>query len=171
MTLLRLRHLVLTAVAVAVLVAIALSAVDPSGSRVRLTWTVPAGLGALALVMLAAGWPVRQWNRQLGRRRAARTGGREAAAALRRIDPLRATRVLALARASAFAGAALAGAYAGIAVLTAPTAEFAPRRARLVLALLAAVGAAALSVVGVLVERWCRVPPEDQDDPRGPLAL
>jgi hypothetical protein len=186
------RQLVLVALVAGVLSYVLSSVVDPSGSLVRLTWTVPAGLAALAAVMVAAGWPVRRWTRSARERGAAGRGvpaprpGRDAlhpgdlhpgdlqpgdlgAGALaarpgdlRRIDPLRATRVLALARASAFAGAAMVGAYAAIALLTAPTASAEPRVERLVIALVAVLAAAALSVAGVVVERWCRVPPDER---------
>jgi MFS family permease len=177
----RVGRLLLVALAAFVLSWITSSLLDPTGTLVRLTWTVPVGLLALAAAMVAAGWPVRRWTRSLPARRA-RAGGAGGAgrvvpaqggaalpagaaagapAGLRRLDPLRATRVLALARASAVAGAAMAGAYAALAALTAPTATVEPRVERLVLALLAVLAAAALAAAGVVVERWCRVPPDD----------
>lgn len=183
------RWLLLVALVAGVLSWVVSSLLDPDGTLVRLTWTVPAGLLALAAAMLAAGWPVRRWTRGVRHRGPGAGGaagpgtgarrpvpgqgsGPEVAGAgaaavrpgdLRRIDPLRATRVLALARASAVAGAAMAGAYAAIALLTAPTAYAEPRAERLLLALLAVLAAAALSVTGVVVERWCRVPPDDDE--------
>lgn len=179
MSLLAVRQLVLVALVAGVLSYVLSSVVDPAGSLVRLTWTVPAGLAALAAVMVLAGLPVRRWTRASAERRptpgsgAAGSGtppvrgsdGAGVAAArpgdMRRLDPLRATRVLALARASAFAGAAMAGAYAALALLTAPSAAAEPRAERLLIALVAVVAASALSVAGVVVERWCRVPPGD----------
>ncbi len=172
-------QLALVAVVALVLTWVLSSVVDPTGSLVQLTWTVPAGLAALAGAMVVAGWPVRRWTRTgtgrggapttaggrgavvPGQRRGAEPVGALAARSrdVRRLDPLRATRVLALARASAFSGAATAGAYAAVALLTAPTAQAEPRLERLVLAALAVVAAAALSLAGVVVERWCRVPP------------
>ena len=38
------------------------------------------------------------------------------------------------------------------------------RRTTLLLALLAAVAAVAISVAGLVVQRWCRVPPSDDED-------
>lgn len=181
MSLLVWRRLVLVAVVALVLTWVLSSVVDPTGSLVQLTWTVPAGLAALAGAMVVAGWPVRRWTRAPRGGAPTRPGGRGAVIPgqtrgvepvgavaarpgdLRRLDPLRATRVLALARASAFSGAATAGAYAAIALLTAPTAQVEPRLERLVLALLAVLAATALCVAGVVVERWCRVPPGSDD--------
>ena len=42
------------------------------------------------------------------------------------------------------------------------------RRTRLILALVAAVAAVAVSVAGLVVQRWCRVPPGDDDPDRPP---
>lgn len=80
----------------------------------------------------------------------------------RRVDPLAAARMLALAKAAAHAGALLLGCYAGLALFLLPDAGLTLRRGRLVLALLSVLAALALTGSGLLLERVCRVdPPED----------
>jgi len=146
------------AVVAAVVGWVVLGAVDRSDlGPLRVPWTAPVGLLALAGVVLAAGRPVRRWVR----------GARD-----RPLDPLRAARTLVLARATAVTGVALVGAYAAVVLLLLPTADVEPRRERLVLSLVALLAAGALAGAGVLVERWCRLPPDDdQDEGRGGAAL
>jgi hypothetical protein len=48
-----------------------------------------------------------------------------------------------------------------------PTADIEARRGRIVLAAVAALTAVALAVAGVVVERWCRLPPSDRDEHSG----
>jgi hypothetical protein len=77
------------------------------------------------------------------------------------IDPFYAMRVLLLAKASGLAGALLVGAAAAFLVYavsrtgTVATPAFWPD-------VLTGVGALALCVVGLVVEWWCRIPPEDR---------
>jgi hypothetical protein len=107
-------------------------------------WSVTALMLAMAAAILAAAWPVRQYVK--GRRR--------------RIDPLRAASVVALAKACALAGAALTGLYLAMAVLS-----LAERHSLTALAQpwqeIAAVGAAiVLTIAGRVGEWFCRLPPE-----------
>lgn len=176
MRLTRPSHLLAVAVAVGALAWVASSVLDPGGTSLRLTWWVPVGLLAVAAAVAAAGWPVRRLTRAVGRESGLRDSGpRSSHASLEpapvpsgvrgvrpsdrhRVDPQRATQVLALARAAAFLGAGLAGAYLAVALLTAPTAVVDPRVQRLVLAVAATAASVAVSVCGVVVERWCRLP-------------
>jgi hypothetical protein len=86
-----------------------------------------------------------------------------------RINPLLVARYAVLAKASSLGGAIFAGAYGGIAVwaisersfLRAAEANVAPAIAGLV-------GAVALTVAGLFLERSCRVPPsEDEENDQG----
>lgn len=116
------------------------------GTYVPLPWTAVAGTAALALVVLALGTPVRRWV----------SGRRDHA-----LDPLVAARTVVLAKAAAYGGALLVGWYAAQALVILPDVVGA-RRTRLVLAALAAVASLGVSVAGFVVQRWCRVPPDDE---------
>jgi hypothetical protein len=87
--------------------------------------------------------------------------------ARRPVDPFFAMRVLVLAKASSLTGALLVGAAAALVAYSvsragsAATPGFWPD-------VLMGLGAVALGVAGLIVEWWCRIPPEDRSDPRGP---
>ena len=115
-----------------------------------LPWTAPAVMALLAGAVLASGWPVRQWTK----------GRRE-----RPLDPLRAARTVVLAKAAQYAGALLSGWYAAQVVVVLPTVDIEPRRNLLVRGLVSLLAAVTLWVVGWLVERWCRVPVDDDERP------
>lgn len=125
----------------------------------RVPWmTILFHLGA-AGVVVGYGWGVRSWQRRDDR----------SAPVRRRIDPLRATRTLALAQAAILTGSVLTGVWAGQALALLPDAGFAPFRPILARAALAAGSAFLLLVAGLVVQRWCRVrADENDDDPRGP---
>jgi hypothetical protein len=113
-----------------------------------LPWTAILGTAVLALAVISIGLPVRRWVR----------GDRD-----QPLDPLFAARAVVLAKAAAYGGAALAGWYVAQGLDLMPDIVGA-RRTKLALALLAAVAAAAVTVAGFVVQRWCRVPPSDDDD-------
>jgi hypothetical protein len=118
-----------------------------------LPWTTAVFIAALAGGVIAAGLPVRRW-----------VSGRRT----RPLNPLVATRTVVLAKAAAYGGALLAGWYGGQGLVLLPgLVEI--RRTRLVIAVVCAVTAILLAGCGLLVQRWCRVPPpDDQDHPDGP---
>jgi hypothetical protein len=116
----------------------------------QLPWTAVAAVLLLAVVVLVLGWPVRRWTR----------GHRD-----RPLDPLRAARTAALGQASALAGAALVGWYVGQVLHLLPDVAFPLPRASVVNLGVAAGASALLLVAGLVVERWCRLPPEDDDEP------
>jgi MFS family permease len=120
---------------------------DNGGTSLPLPWTAVAGTAALVAVVVAAGLPVRRWVR--GRRD-------------RPLDPLVAARTVVLAKAAAYGGSLLCGWYAAQALALAPD-LMGERLTRLVLALVAAVFAAGIAAAGLVVQRWCRVPPSDDD--------
>ena len=131
---------------------VGLDAWDGSGgSPLPLAWSAVAGTAVLVAVVIAAGLPVRNWVR--GRRD-------------RPLDPIVAARTAVLAKAAAYGGAVLTGWYLAQGLLVLPD-LVGERRDRFVLALIAAVAAVGVSVAGFVVQRWCRIPPDD-DDPRAP---
>ncbi|MGQ7295248.1 DUF3180 domain-containing protein [Quadrisphaera sp. KR29] len=148
---LRTRVLLSVAVVAGVLTWVVLDVVDGTGASVPLPWTVPVLLVVLALAVLSVGRPVRRWN--LGHRD-------------RPLDALRAARTVVVAQAAGVTGAALAGAYGGFVALLLPMLDIEVRRDRVLLALAALAASLLLLVAGVVVERWCRLPPDD-DAPGG----
>lgn len=115
-----------------------------------LMWRTTLTIALLAVAVFGVGWPVRQW-----------VNGDKS----RRIDALRAARTAALAKAASVAGALLAGLFTGWFVHYLPTAHIAARRSELVGAGADVVVSVLLLAAGLVVERYCRVPPSD-DDPR-----
>lgn len=116
-----------------------------------LPWTAVFGTLALVLVVIAAGLPMRRWQR---------TDPAERAGMPRPIDPLVAARTAVLAKAAVYGGALILGWYLGQGLILLPD-LLGDRRTRFVIAMIAAVCALALSGAGFLVQRWCRVPPDD----------
>ncbi|MDR2454916.1 MAG: DUF3180 domain-containing protein [Bifidobacteriaceae bacterium] len=121
--------------------------------RADVPWAVAALLIALAAGILLAAWPVRQYAK----------GNR------RRIDPLRAATILALAKSCSLAGAALLGLYLGMALVEALSLHSALAWTRLWQEAAAALAALALSAAGRIAEWFCRLPPEaGEAAPAGP---
>ena len=110
-----------------------------------LPWFAIIGMLVLAAVLLVLGWPIKKWN----------DGDRT-----KEIDPIQAARVAVMAKASALTGAGLAGWYlgnAGYYFLSAPGIRNDLAAGMLV----AMVSAAALMIVGLIVEGFCEIPPQD----------
>ncbi|MDR1117889.1 MAG: DUF3180 domain-containing protein [Bifidobacteriaceae bacterium] len=113
--------------------------------QVAVPWAVPVLLVLIAGGILAAAWPVRQYVK--GKRR--------------RVDPLRAASILALAKSCTLAGAALAGLYLGMVLIAAGELHSPAAWERLWQELAAAGAAALLSAAGRTAEWFCRLPPEE----------
>jgi Protein of unknown function (DUF3180) len=111
-----------------------------------LSWSAVIGTAAIVLAVIAAGLPVRRWVH----------GARD-----RVLDPMVAARTAVLAKAAAYGGALMVGWYLAQAVLVVPD-LVGTRRSRLIVALVAAAAAVAVSVAGFVVQRWCRIPPDDE---------
>lgn len=153
MSALRPARLLLVAAVVGVVSWSGLRLVEAGGGvLLPLPWTATAAMLVIAVAVVLAGRPVRRWTR----------GDRS-----KGIDALRAARVLVLARASAYSGAALVGFYLAQVALVAGDLAVEARRERFWLALVTVGGAVVMVVAGVVVERWCRLPPSDQDDAAG----
>ena len=110
-------------------------------------WTAPAGLLMLAGLVLVAAREVRRYVQ--GRRR-------------QPLSPLVAARIAVLSAASSYVGALLTGWYSAQAALIVPV-LVGERRERFVLAAVAAVAAILLAAAGMLGQRWCRRPPDPDD--------
>jgi hypothetical protein len=113
-----------------------------------LTWTAPAGVAALAVVVLVT------W---LGLRSRLRTPGR-------RPHPLSMARMAVLGKASAHVGPIVGGLYGGYALVLLPTLDIGDRRDRALLAGAAVLAALLLTAAGLFLERICRVRGSRDDD-------
>ncbi|MBD7951324.1 MULTISPECIES: DUF3180 domain-containing protein [Oerskovia] len=114
-------------------------------------WIVDVALVALAAAVFWAGWAVRSYLK--GRRPS--------------LDPLRAARTLVLAKAAALTGSLLAGWYLAQVVAVLGDLAIEARRDRAIAAGVAALCAVVLAVVGLVVEKFCQVPPDDTDPANG----
>ena len=137
-----------TLVAIALVVAAltwlgARTLVHHGGQVPEVGWLVVAVELLIAAVVFALGWTVRQYQR--GRRPD--------------LDPVRAARTAMLAKAAAYTGALLLGWYAGQGVFLVGDRVVPGNGRRALEAGLAAVGAVVLAVVGLVAERFCRIPP------------
>ena len=146
MNLLRPWRLLLAGVAVAVLVWLLLSRAQAQGmASLPVPWPTPVVLVVMTAGVLAAGRWVRTW-----------VVGRSS----RPPSALTAARIAVAAAAAGWAGALLFGWYGGQAAVLA-SALVGERSGRFVAATLAALASVALSVAGVVAQRWCRRPHDD----------
>jgi hypothetical protein len=118
-------------------------------------YSLPITLFGIGAVVIAVGWPIRQAVR---------------GTSTRRLDPFRSMRVLLLAKASTLAGSLLGGVALGLGLylLSRPVLPPVPS---LIAVGVTFVSAVALVVCGLLVEHWCRIPPEDDEDASAPAGL
>ncbi|MCU6480360.1 hypothetical protein QO003_002681 [Arthrobacter silviterrae] len=107
-----------------------------------------ATMGLIVAVCLILGFKVRRW----------RDGNRN-----KHLDPLLAARTLVLAQACAYAGAVLLGWHAGILLDQLPTISLRPDLAVIWHIVVMMGGGAAMVAAGLVVERFCKLPPEDTD--------
>ncbi|BDI23969.1 DUF3180 domain-containing protein [Herbiconiux sp. L3-i23] len=113
-------------------------------------FTFPISLVVIAGLVLLFGWPIRQVLRGKSRTR---------------LDPFRAMRVVLFAKASVLVGALLGGAAVGVAAHLIGRPVLA-QSDDLVRAVLSVVASAVAVVAGLVVEHWCTLPPDDEDDSR-----
>jgi ABC-type Fe3+-siderophore transport system permease subunit len=121
----------------------ALNVVPPA-----IPWTAPVGLFVVGALVGAIAWSTHQ---QIQVRR-------------ERMEPQRAVAFLVLGKASALGGALVAGGYLGYALSFVGRFEAEGPRERVVRSLVAIVGGVGLMVAGLLLERACRVPHDEDDD-------
>lgn len=118
-------------------------------------WTAPAALFVIAALV---GGLARSTHQRIQVRQ-------------ERIESERAVAFLVLGKASALAGAAIVGGYLAFAVIFVGRWEADGPRERVIRSLIAVVGALALCVTGLLLERACKVPgAEDDDEPDAGIA-
>lgn len=121
----------------------ALDVVPPS-----IPWSAPVGLLVVGALVGALAWTTHQ---QIQVRRA-------------RVEPQRAVALLVLGKASALGGALVGGGYLGYALSFVGRFEAEGPRERVIRSLVAVVGGLALGVAGLLLERACRVPFDDDEE-------
>lgn len=114
----------------------------------------PGWVGVGVMVLLGGGLLVAGW--QVRRVRDGRSDGS--------VTALRAARTLVLAQAAALTGSVLVGWYTANVLALLPDADVPSQRAHLAPFAVHAVVAAVLAVAGMVVQRWCRVRPRDEDD-------
>ena len=113
----------------------------------------PAALVAIAVVVAATlvlGLRVRRW----------RNGRRD-----RQLDPLAAARTVVLAQAISYAGALLLGWHAAVFLALLPLWSLRPGHTPTWSALAVGIGGGIMVAVGLTVERFCKLPPDDKDGP------
>jgi NADH:ubiquinone oxidoreductase subunit 5 (subunit L)/multisubunit Na+/H+ antiporter MnhA subunit len=151
---LRLAALALIGVALGLLGFAATELSDRASSTTPvLPYSALASMGVIAAFTLALGIRVLRWRNEEKR--------------TRMIDPIFAARTLVLAHACAYAGAVLLGWHAGVVANQIPV--WAVRATSpVVLQAIAMMGGGVIMVaIGLLVERFCRIPPEDTDEAEG----
>lgn len=110
-------------------------------------WLVDIAILALAGAVFSAGWAVRSY--QKGKRPS--------------LDGVRAARTLVLAKAAALTGALLGGWYLAQVLVVLGDLAIEPRRERAVAAGIAVLCSVVLAVVGLVVEKFCELPPSDEN--------
>ena len=111
-------------------------------------WTAPIGLILVAALVGALAYSTYQ-RIQVRRER---------------IEPSRAVAFLVMGKASALAGAVVAGGYFAYALLFVTRLDAAGPRDRVIRSAVTVLAGVALCVAGLLLERACKVPREDDDD-------
>ena len=111
-----------------------------------------ASMGVIAAVTLVLGIRVLRW----------RNGHRT-----RMLDPIFAARTLVLAHACAYAGAVLLGWHGGVIAEQVPLLTSRITTPVVQTAVLMIAGGVVMVAIGFIVERFCRIPPEDLDDEEG----
>ena len=125
--------------------------IGQGGSPPQVPWTVAAVLAVLAGIVLWLGFAVRAYQR--GKRPD--------------LDPIRAARTAVLAKAACYSGALLAGWYGAQSLVLVGDLANEPLRSGALSAGAATLAAVALAVVGVVVERFCRLPPPSDGERAG----
>ncbi|GAA8850985.1 hypothetical protein DUHN55_36190 [Helicobacter pylori] len=113
----------------------------------RIGWLTAVLLVGMAVIVVAAGR--RMWRMRRGRTH---------------VPPIVAERILRLSQASALTGAVIGGLYLGQAVTLAPDIGYAGRGHLALVWAVAGLAALLLTGAGLLVQSWCRVDDDREDD-------
>lgn len=124
--------------------------------------TALATMGVIVAITLILGIRVLKWRNSLNGTGAG-TGTKNGTRKRPVLDPLLAARTLVLAQACAYAGTVLLGWHVGIFLDQLRIWSLRSDQAITWLALAMAGGGLVMIVVGLLVERFCKIPPEDGD--------
>lgn len=145
----RVRVAVLVALAVGLVSWLLWNLVTGDGMLVpRPSWLAAGLLVGMAAFVVGFAWPVRSYL---------------ASRSTRRLDPLRAARVVVLAQAATLTGAAAAGWYAGQLAVVAGDLSLVANESRLWrLSILVGAGVV-LCLAGLVGQHWCRVDPPSED--------
>ncbi|MET4145312.1 DUF3180 domain-containing protein [Arthrobacter sp. UYCo732] len=111
--------------------------------------TALATMSVIVVITLVLGIRVLQWRNSTKRKKA--------------LDPILAARTLVLAQACAYAGTVLLGWHVGIFLDQLRIWNLRSDQGLTWVAIAVAAGGLVMIVVGLLVERFCRIPPEDSD--------
>jgi hypothetical protein len=122
---------------------------DRGGVLPPLSWSAPAGLLALGVVVLVTALGLRSRLRRDDKRP----------------HPLSMVQMAVLGKASAHVGPIIGGLYGGYALVLLPTLDIGDRRERAVLAGAAVLASLLLTAAGLFLERTCRVRHDRDDDP------
>lgn len=149
MSVLRPLYLLLFFVVAVVLGWVAQQLVVSAGRSVPiLNWTALPTMGGVSALTLAMGIRVRRYTQ--GKLKS-------------RLDPIAAARTLILAQASAYAGTLIAGWHVGIAAQLLGATGFGSAAVRSSLLMIGA--GVVMVIVGLIVEKFCKVPPDDPSSP------
>jgi hypothetical protein len=169
MTPVRRRDLVVLAVGLAVAAWLLVSSFY--GEIQALDWWLPLPLGALAVAEALGARTLRARLAALREARSPRSGevtARPAPVPVRPVEPMLVARVAVLAQASAYVGAVIAGIWAGVlAYVGASVGRLQDAASDSVTAVLGVVCASGLVAAALWLESVCRVPPDENDPPRG----
>ena len=115
----------------------------------RIPWSAPIGLVVFGALVGALAWSTHQ---RLQVRR-------------ERMEPQRAVAFLVLGKASALAGAVVAGGYLAFALMFLTRLDAATPRDRVVRSAVAVVAGVGVMIAGLRLERACKVPEDEDDEP------
>ena len=142
------RVVLLTAAGVTIVGALLLRLLDGQGVHLpQVAWVEPIAILVLAAVIFWMGWAVRSYQK-----------GRKPD-----LDPLRAARTFILAKAAALTGSILVGRYLAAILDVARDLDIASQRSRALAAGVAVLCSVALTVVGLVVEKFCEIPPPEDE--------